>query len=59
MDFMDVALGNSDDNSKYDDLVLSTHQIPFDLCWVIKLAKVCSNFIDLFIPQSSNYEFAL
>jgi hypothetical protein len=29
---MDVALGNFDNIPKFDDLLLSTLQIPFDLC---------------------------
>jgi hypothetical protein len=29
---MDVALANFDEISKYDDMVLFTLQIPFDLC---------------------------
>jgi hypothetical protein len=57
MNFMDMALGNSDDISEFDELVLFTLHIPFDLCWVITLTKFCYDVTDLSTPQSNTYEF--
>jgi hypothetical protein len=44
---MDVALGNFDDISESDDLVLSTLHIPSYLCLVIKFLKNCFNVTNL------------
>jgi len=51
-----MALGNFDDILEFNDMVLSTLQIPSSLCLVIKLVKFCSNITNLPTPQSNNYE---
>jgi hypothetical protein len=40
---MDMALGFSNDRSKFDDLVLSTLHTSSVLCWIIKSIEFCSN----------------
>jgi len=55
---MDMALGIFDDIYEFDDLMLHTLQIPFDLCWAIILTKFCFDITNLSTPQSNNYEYA-